>query len=45
MEQKIIEREIEENEAIQSREEFENTNEMMRCAPFFPREQFTEEPR
>ena len=36
MEQKIVGREIKENEVIQLREEFENTNEMMHCPPYFP---------
>lgn len=36
MEQKIVEREIKEKEVIQLREEFDNTNVMMRCAPYFP---------
>ncbi len=36
MKQKIVEREIKENEVIQLREEFENKTVMMCCAPFFP---------
>lgn len=45
MEQKKVEREIKENEAIQSREELENTKVMMRCPPFFTLEPFVEKPR